>query len=602
MNAWKLAFFLSLFAGQLFAQEQMALRLNDKGIMKILQMAVRYNTATKEARTIVIPQNIYKFTIPKARLVSNPIIPVINEISDLNMNRDLDFYFNTTDIKIQGNVDAQSLKSTIFNSSDSGFDVKLSLNLPQVVVTGPRLSLCEDKQKNTKNCGRGLKASLTDLKIRTSGRPVVITMILRLKSDGKVARVTVRSVESNLEGSSAPNLDISFKALEVPRIAILINGQESELDISKLKNEILKRKSYLAKQLLAFAGDFIANDVAEMINVYLINKEIATSYQVYRKDNKMLNFDEFLSTRNEYHRADGTYVRPPVILPIKQPNPIGTMMAQVSEIIRSAQVAVSLKKISTPGNKDIELAGLVNFVLNGKQIKVKSTLGNSTRTLPKLDLTPYRNSDLNLALSEPLINGALELVNSTKLFQEVFEATSPVEGFSIKNIKMHFSTNKAIVAVVNTQVDLKKLKSKGVKQWFKNTIAAWLERNNNNGVIYFPIEVTILPVFKALPNGGTGLDLRVLSPFDGSLLANRFKYPTNVPDMTDTVKEGVMDELKDSLEPHTNKTYNVDLSKYLNQSGVVFLPKSISINQGAYLLMNLDIVDIKFNSKNPNQR
>lgn len=602
MNAWKLAFFLSLFAGQLFAQEQMALRLNDKGIMKILQMAVRYNTATKEARTIVIPQNIYKFTIPKARLVSNPIIPVINEISDLNMNRDLDFYFNTTDIKIQGNVDAQSLKSTIFNSSDSGFDVKLSLNLPQVVVTGPRLSLCEDKQKNTKNCGRGLKASLTDLKIRTSGRPVVITMILRLKSDGKVARVTVRSVESNLEGSSAPNLDISFKALEVPRIAILINGQESELDTSKLKNEILKRKSYLAKQLLAFAGDFIANDVAEMINVYLINKEIATSYQVYRKDNKMLNFDEFLSTRNEYHRADGTYVRPPVILPIKQPNPIGTMMAQVSEIIRSAQVAVSLKKISTPGNKDIELAGLVSFVLNGKQIKVRSTLGNSTRTLPKLDLTPYRNSDLNLALSEPLINGALELVNSTNLFQEVFEATSPVEGFSIKNIKMHFSTNKAIVAVVNAQVDLKKLKSKGVKQWFKNTIAAWLERNNNNGVIYFPIEVTILPVFKALPNGGTGLDLRVLSPFDGSLLANRFKYPTNVPDMTDTVKEGVMDELKDSLEPHTNKTYNVDLSKYLNQSGVVFLPKSISINQGAYLLMNLDIVDIKFNSKNPNQR
>jgi hypothetical protein len=241
MNALKLTLFLSLFTGHLFAQEQMALRLNDKGIMKILQMAVRYNTATKEARTIVIPQNIYKFNIPKARLVSNPIIPVINQISDLNMNRDLDFYFNTTDIKIQGNVEAKSLKSTIFNSSDSGFDVKLSLNISQVVVTGPRLSLCEDKQKNTKNCGSGLKASLTDLKIITSGRPVVITMILRLRSNGKVARVTVRSVESNLEGSSAPNLDISFKALEIPRIAIVINGQESELDTSKLKDEILNR-------------------------------------------------------------------------------------------------------------------------------------------------------------------------------------------------------------------------------------------------------------------------------------------------------------------------------------------------------------------------
>lgn len=600
MHSWKLALFLTLFSGQLFAQEQMALRLNDKGIMKILQMAIRYNTATKESRTVVIPQNIYKFTIPKSKLVSNPIIPVINEISDLNMNRDLDFYFNTSEIKINGSVDAKSLKSTIFNSNDSGFDLKLSLNLPQVVVTGPRLSLCEDKQKNTRNCGSGLKASLTQLKITTMQRPVVLTMVLRLKTDGQVARVTVRSVESNLESKTAPNIDINFKSLDIPKIAIVINGQESELDTSKLKSEILKRKSFLAKKLLSFAGDFIANDVAEMINVYLINKSIATSYQVYRKDVRLVNFDEFISTRQYFNVADGTYVRPQVMMKIV--DPMGSMLTQISEIIRNAQVEVGLKKISTPGNKDIELAGVINFMLNGKQIKVKSTLGNSTKLLPKLDLSPYRNSDINLAISEPLINGALDLVNSTRLFQEVFESVSPVEGFSIRSVKMHFAGNKALVAVVNAQVDLNKLKSKGVKQWFKNNIAAWLERNNNDGKIYFPIEVVVLPVFKALPNGGTGLDLKVLSPFVGGVLPNRYNYPTNVPDMTDTVKEGVMDELKESLESHTNKTYNVDLTKYLNQSGVVFLPKSISINQGAYLLMNMDIVDIKFNSKNPNQR
>lgn len=602
MTTWKLALFLTLFSGQLFAQEQMALRLNDKGIMKILQMAVRYNTATKESRTVVIPQNIYKFTIPKSKLLSNPIIPVINEISDLNMNRDLDFYFNTSDIKITGNVDEKSLKSTIFNSTDSGFDIKLSLNLPQVVVTGPRLSLCEDKQKSTKNCGSGLKASLTQLKIITTQRPVVLTMVLRLKTDGKVARVSVRSVESNLESKTAPNLDINFKSLDIPRIAIVINGQESELDTSKLKNEIMKRKSFLAKKLLGFAGDFIANDVAEMINVYLINKEIATSYQVYRKDVKMVNFDEFINARQYYNMPDGTYVRPPVILPPRMVDPMGTMLSKISEIIRRAQVEVGLKKISTPGNKDIELAGLINFMINGKQIKVKSTLGNSSKLLPKLDLSPYRDSDINLAISEPLINGALDVVNSTKLFQEIFETVSPVQGFSIKSVRVHFATNKTLVAVVNAQVDLNKIKSKGVKQWFKNNIAAWLERNNNNGIIYFPIEVMVQPVFKKLASGGTGLDLKVLNPFVGGVLPNRYNYPTNVPEMTDTVKEGVMDELKDSLEEHTNKTYNVDLTKYLNQSGVVFLPKSISINQGAYLLMNMDIVDIKFNSKNPNQR
>lgn len=608
MRAWKVSLFLLVFTGHVFAQEQMALRLNENGIMKILRMAIQYNTASKESRTVVIPQNIYKFTLPKSQILSNPIVPVINEISDLNMNRDLDFYLNTSDIKISGTVDSKSLKAQIFNSTDTGFDVRLSINLPQIVVNGSKLSLCEDKQKNTKNCGKGLKATLNSLKVTTVSKPVVLTIVLRLKTDGQAARVTVRSVDSNLEGKSAPNLDINFKSLDIPRIAIVINGQESELDTSKLKNEILKRKSFLAKKLLAFAGDFIANDVAEMINVYLVHKSIATSYQVYRKENQPIKFDEFLSYRNDYSVAvDNTYVRKPVI-PYPQKtqkapfNPMTAMMAQISEVIRNAEVAISLKKISTPGNKDIELTGLINFILNNRRINVKNTLGNSNRALPKLDLNAQRNYDINLAISEPLINGALDLANTTKLFQEIFETISPVKGFSIRSVKLHFQSSKAMVAVVNAQVDLKKLESKGIKSWFKNKIAAWLERNNNNSVIYFPIEVAVVPVFKQLASGGTGLDLKVLSPFNSTGLPNKYNYPSNVPNMTETVKDGVMDELRESLEPHTNKTYSVDISKFLNQAGVIFLPKTISINQNAYLMMNLDIVDIKFNSKNPNQR
>ena len=179
---------------------------------------------------------------------------------------------------------------------------------------------------------------------------------------------------------------------------------------------------------------------------------------------------------------------------------------------------------------------------------------------------------------------------------------SPVQGFSIKSVKFHFSSNKAMVAVVNAQIDLNKLASDGVTSWLKHLIAAWLERNNNNGIIYFPIEVSVIPVVKTMSNGGAGLDLKVLSPFGSSSLPNNYNYPTNIPNMTSTVKKGVMDELRSSIEPHMNKTYSVDLTKFLNQAGVVFFPKMISINQGAYLLMGLDITDIKFNAKNPNLR
>lgn len=598
MRPWSIALSLMLVTGNLFAQEQMALRLNENGMMKILRMAVQYNTAAKGGRTVVIPQNLYKFTLKKETLNSNPIIPVINEISDLNLNRDLDFYLNTSDIKITGDVDEKSLKMSIFNSKETGFDLKLSLNLPQIVVTAPRLTLCEDKKKNTKECGSGLKTTVSNLKIQTKSRPVVLTAVLRLKTDGKVARVSVQSVTSNLEGKSAPVLDINFQSITVPKISIVIDGQETELDTSRLKDEILKRKAFLAGKLMSFAADFITSDLAEMINVYLVNKQIATSYQVYRKEG-LLRFNEFLSNRNDFPLKNN-YVRP--ALNAEEKDPMAVIMAQISEVIRNAQVDVSLKKIVTPQNKDIELAGLMNFVLNSRPMTIKNTLGNSKRPLPALDLATHRAHDINLAISEPLINGAMDLVNSTGLYQEVFEALADVKGFSIRSIKFHFVDDKYMVAVVNSQVDLKKLQSSGISAWLKNKLAAYLERNNNNAVIYFPIEVGVVPVFKSLPNGGAGIDLKVMSPFNYAELPNRFNYPSNVQNMTEIVKDGVMEKLRENLSPYVNKTYNVDLSKFLNQSGVVFLPKSISINQGAYLLMNMDIVDIKFNSKNPNLR
>lgn len=601
MRAWSLVLSVALFSGHLFAQEQMAVRLNEKGMMKILQMAVQYNTGERASSSIVIPQNIYKFTIPQKALKSNPIIPVVNEISDLNLNRDLDFYLNTSDIRVNGNIDAKSLKTTISNSNDRGFDLTVSLSLPKITVTGPRLSLCEDKQRNSKNCGSGLKATLNNLSISTLGRPVSLVAKLRLRTDGNVARVSVVSVDSNLEGKGSPSLDINFRSIDIPKISIVIDGQETELDTSRLRGEILKRKAFLASKLIAFAGDFIANDVAEMVNVYLVNKEVATSYQIYRRDNSG-SFNEFLKT--DIPGRNGTFVRAPVIANARdqKKDPMTVMMGQISDVIRNAQVGIALKKIATPSNKDIELSGVLNLMLNNRNMNVRNTLGNSNKPLPALDLSAHRNHDLNLAISEPLINGALDVVNSTGLFNEMMASVSDVKGFSIKSIKLHFYHDRAIIGVVNAQVDLKKLQASGPTSWVKNKIAAHLERNNNNAVIYFPIEVMMVPVFKTLPNGGAGLDLRVLSPFNYVNLPNRYNYPTNVPEMTDTVKDGVMEQLKEALGQYMNQTYSVDLTKFLNQAGVEFKPKSISINQASYLLLNLDIADIKFNSKNPNQR
>lgn len=616
MNLWPL---ILLFVASLsYAQDQLALRLNENGMMKVMQMALKYNTGEAGSRTVVIPQDLYQFTIKQKDLAANPVVNIVTQISDLDLSKDMDFYLSTSDIKFTGTVDPKSLSTVISNSHAQGFDLKISVNLTKVNVSASSLSLCENKVKNQKKCGSGLKTTIKGLKIATLNKPIKLSATMRLNVKQGMATVKVLSVSSNLETSTAPTLNINFSELIVPRIAVVINGQETELDTSNLKAQILERKSFLGKKLMAFAGDFIASDMAEMLNVYLKNTQIATSIEVYNRDSKPTTFDE-IEYKDPYIAVrDNTYVRPPIrieSLPVQGPvlketkpanDVMKVLMDQFTAVIRQAQVALSLKKISTPSNKDVQLSGLLNFVLNHTTIKVKNTLGNSSRTLPVLDLSPYRGHDVNLAISEPVINGALDLVHSTGLFNELLLEVTKMDALTLNSLKLHFTKNNSFKAVANAAVDLKKIRTsfwKDPLDWASTGIGTWLERNNNNSVIYFPLEIEVIPVVvKDEKTGGVSLSLKLKSAFSGDTLINTYGYPSNVGDMYKVVRKGVISKLKEQLDDYSNKTFKVDLTKFLNQSGVEFLPKSIVFSQAAYMLLNIEIKDIKFNSKNPTQK
>ncbi|MBA2404690.1 MAG: hypothetical protein H0V66_07955 [Bdellovibrionales bacterium] len=647
------ALFLILltFSSIAIAQEQLAVRLNEKGLMKIMQLALKYNTGTAGSRTLVVPQNIYKFTVKQKDLAANPIIQVVNEISDLNLNKDLDFFFYTSALKVTGVVDQKSLVTTISNSKPDGFDVKLSINLTKVTLTGPSMSLCEDRIKT--KCGKGLKATIKALKITTLNRPVVLTTNLRVSVKKGLAFVKVLTVNSNLESNTPPTLDINFESLEIPKIAIVINDQETELDTSRLREQILARKAFLGKKMLAFAGDFIAHDLAEMINIYLKNTTVATNIRVYHRDAPVNYNDMFDDSRFNTAAVDNTYVRPPIVFsPIKTPvkpiqkpvvKPVTTtpattydrykpaidntyvkppvmqyyqpkpavdvmkiLIEQFTQTVRHAQVDLSLKSISTPANKDIQLAGLLNLVLNHTVFKVKNTLGNSARTLPVLDLSAHRGHDINLAISEPVINGALDLVNSTGLFNDLLDEAADSPELSLNSFKIHFTNANSLKAVANVAVDMKKVRTsfwKDPQGWAETGFGTWLERNNNNSVIYFPLEFEIIPVvIKNATTGEATLSIKIKSAFNGDNLLNTYKYPSNVGDMYKIVRKAIIKKLHGKLDQYADKTFAIDLKKFLNQAGVEFMPKSISFNQAAYMLINLDIKDIKFNSKTPNKK
>jgi len=488
------------------------------------------------------------------------------------------------------------------------------------------MSLCENRLSKSKKCGNGLKTTISGLKITTLNRPVVLTTNLRLSVKQGMASVKVLSVYSNLESAKyAPTLDINFSSLTVPKISVVINGQETELDTSRLRGQILERKAFLGKKLMGFAGDFIANDLAEMINVYLKNTEIATTVQVYNREAPARTFNDY-DYQREFRTVaiDNTYVRPPVIIqPMKpvafstlpsaqsyQTSPANDVMKilldQFTQVVKQAQIDLALKKISTPSNKDVELAGILNFILNKRTFKVGNTLGNSTRKLPALNLSAYRSHDINLAISEPVLNGALDLADSTGLFRDLLEEITDMDALSLNSLRIHFTKSNSLKAIANVSVDMKKMRTsiwKDPKSWAETGIGTWLERNNNNSVIYFPIEIEVVPVItKNYSTGGVTLSVKIKSVFNGENLLNTYGYPSNVGDMFNIVRKGVLTKLHAQLDEYADKTFEVDLNKFLNQSGVEFVPKSIVFNQAAYMLINLDIKNIKFNSKNPTKK
>lgn len=645
-----------LISSTSYAQDQLAVRVNEQGIMRVLQMAVKYNTSSNSSRTLVIPEKIYPRTIKKKNFVNNPIVGVLNSISDLNMNKDIPFFLHTSKIKVTGNIDKKSVKAIISDSSPSGFNIAVKVTVPQVTAdlgkTGS-ISVCEDLTASKRGCGKGIKATIKALKINTFQAPILLTANMRVSIKNNIAQVKFVSVDSNIGKAKGPKLNINFDSVDVPPIKVTIDNQVTMIELKTLKDEILKNEAFLGHTLMNFAAEFLAEDLVDMVNHYLINKRFNTSIDIYRGKFPTRNTSyeaEELDLSDDF-QLDNLYVRPkiaysfapiqakpaaPVVLPkkpvidLKNYSPSKTPAAkidnlviaprvlapvgcanqssggrvnigeiledQLGSIIHNAAASLSLKSISTPLNKDIQLSGLLSLVLNGDPIRVQNRLGNqSVASLPQLNLGAHRLNDINLAISEPVLNAALDLANDTGLFEEVFDDIAKTQGATLKSVQIHFAKDNSIRAIANMEIDLNKVKTNGFSSWIQTQIGAFLERNNNNGRIYFPLEISIVPKIQTKENGNVGLSLLVKSPFSDAGLINSYDYPSNISKMKEMVRDGVLKQLKDALCGLTDKSYFLDLTKYLNQSGVVFKPKTVSIEQGAYLLINLDIADIKFN-------
>jgi hypothetical protein len=597
-------FILLIFSSSSFGSENLLLRVNEQGILKILKLAIKYNTGSDNSKSLVIPSNVYRFTLSKDQLASNSLVQLASQVTLINPERDLPIYLQTSEIKITGTIDKKSLRTEISHITERGFDVNFSISLPSIVVTSDLIGLCETKLKNQNKCGRGLKATASSVRISTVNHPVVIRAKLRVSFIDDRASVRVVNVRSNLESTSGPTLQISVGKIDIPPVSIVINGVETPLDLSHLQREILKQRTFLATKLLDFAADFVTYDLTDMINHYLSPTSLPTSQVVYSVNNNSQS-DEVPFIDIQHPPQDGIAHRAPLLRYVLPPpseiknRPFSEILQEeFKAIIKTAQLGLRLKKIQVPNGKDLQLSGLFSMMLNGKKMTVSSKLSNRPVTnLPVLDLSAHRHHDLSLAISEPVINSALEAVNQTGLLREIFSSVNDVLGLSFKGVHVHFTQDKNLKVVLQLEVDLSKTEASNMKQWAERKAGVLLESFNNGAKIYFPLEIPIAPeVIQG--KDGVKLKLNVGSPFVQGKLANTFYYPSNVSAMTSIVRESFFKKLKEGYSStiFKNKKYldAVDISKFFNHSKVVFTPKSLSLEKGAYFLINLDVEKILF--------
>lgn len=542
-------------------------------------MGLRNKLGEKYSKNIVVPKNRYQFTVKKEDLATNPIISVLSEVTDIRLDKDFDYYLRTSELNVTASLRPESLITSITGSKSQGINIQISFELSQFKIKSEGLSLCEDIGVKPLSCGNGLKVSATNLMVSTHRRPVKIKANLKLIFKNDFIKIQLDQVTSNLGQAKGPLIDLTFGDLTIPPVSIVINGQETELDTSHIKEQILSKKAFLGQKLLDFSADFIAHDLANIINDFLKTKHIGTDVDIYHH-----GFGFF----SDYPFEDVSLKEPSDILKI--------LLDQIQRMIKKASVGLKLKDISLPEKRHLEFSGSLKFVLNDSTVHVGSTIGNSDTELSNINLSKY-NSELNLAISEPLLNGALDLINSTGLFHEAFDAIAKEKSISLKNLKVHFSGERKLKLVANIEIDLKKLRTsfwRDPESWAETEIGIWLERNNNNSVIYFPLEFTLSPEIKGQNEGQKNdLSLKMDSVFSEEELINTYGYPSNVKQMFQVVRKGVLTKLHLQFDKLSGKVFILDLQKIFSQNKIQLIPRQIDFDQSSYVVLGFDFDDIR---------
>lgn len=617
-----------------WAQEHLGLRLGQEGILSILKLAIDQNIKRLEEGTLKVPSKLYDVTIKKEQLLRNPVVSIINDISDINLKKDLKFYVYNSDLSVKSRLNRKSLKLNIVKINEQKFEFSIEGQLNLVELNADEIVVCE--KKRGKRCGDGLNVSFSkpSVKLDQNSAPIKLTAVFVIDLSGNELKVSFKELKNNLLSKPGPVIIPDIAEILVPPMFLTINGQRTEIEIDrkKLKEQLLAKeiKQFLSQKTLEFAAEYAAKDLVVILNKYLKEVIVPTGFDVFNYQNdqyyRELYAKPYIAVRDNTYvapSAQEVYFRSLSERQEEAQNVFDMMMSDLSKIIRSAKFSLHLKNFKTD-TKNVDLSFLTNFMINEIGFYPGTTIGNSATPLATIQY-PIANDHLQMAISEPLLNSFLDAASRLKIIEKAIDQVVGDPSFSVKGARVHFTEAGTINIIALSEFDLSEVTSEyddnesvlyNIGKYFETQLGKILQKVSDcasvrvlpygsvvvvpkgcrKPIFKFPLQLEVRPWLEQNENNETVLAFRVENPFQNDMnFKNQYGYPSNFNLLVDKVQKGVISGFREKLSEVIGQTYRVPLNEYLEHDSVKFKLKRVAVLKKSHLIIGADIDKVDLN-------
>jgi hypothetical protein len=617
-----------------WAQEHLGLRLGQEGILSILKLAIDQNIKKLEEGTLKVPSKLYDITIKKEQILKNPVISIINDISDINLKKDLKFYVYNSDLSVKSRLNRKSLKLNILKINEQKFEFSIEGQLNLVELNADEIVVCE--KKKGKKCGDGLNVSFSQpsIKLDQNSSPIKLTAVFVINLSGNELKVSFKELKNNLISKPGPVIVPDIAKILLPPMFLTINGQRTEIQIDrkKLKEQLLAKeiKQFLSQKTLEFAAEYAAKDLVVILNKYLKEVILSTGFDVFNYQNEQyyneLFAKPYLAVRDNTYvapSAQEVYFRSLSERQEEAQNVFDMMMSDLSKIIRSAKFSLHLKNFKTD-TKNVDLSFLTNFMINEIGFYPGTTIGNSSTPLAAIHY-PVANDHLQMAISEPLLNSFLDAASRLNIIEKAIDQVVGDPSFSVKGARVHFTEAGTINVIALSEFDLSEVTTEyddnesvlsNIGKYFETQLGKILQKVSDcasvrvlpygsvvelpkgcrKPIFKFPLQLEVRPWLEQNENNETVLAFKVENPFKDEMnFKNQYGYPSNFNLLVDKVQKGVISGFKEKLSEVIGQTYRVPLNEYLEHDSVKFKLKRVAVLKKSHLVIGADIDKVDLN-------